>query len=238
MKNGGVALKTRDFWLQYFPMGLAGVLIVSLGIAFGQPFYKMLPMLNTLVIMLLSANANRYTFLFGGINAAIYGIVYLSEHVYFSAISAIVISFPMQLFSFFYWKKRENGGAGTLRVMGWGGRIATLATVAFGSLACYHLLLPYFMNAAFPAVDVVLFTLGIVITVLTAFCVVEAQYLNVASCVLNLVLWFLISSQNPSNINYLVIGAYNLFRVVQGCIVWTRKYHLQRANAKKESGGA
>ena len=204
-------------------MGLAGILIVGLGIAFGQPFYKMFPMLNTLVIMLLSANANRYTFLFGGLNAALYGVVYFSEHIYFSAISAVLISFPMQIFSFFYWNRRTTGKNTRLARMNLRGWLVVLVSIIAGYAVCYWLLLPFFANAAFPWIDIFGFVLGIIITVMVSLCYVESQYLNIVSSVLNLVLWFMISSQNASNINYLVIGCYNLFRVTQASVVWTKK---------------
>jgi hypothetical protein len=66
--------------------------------------------------------------------------------------------------------------------------------------------------------------LGIVSTVMVCLCYVEAQYLNIVSCTMGLVLSFMITSQNISNINYLVIGCYNLFRVTQASVVWTKKY--------------
>ena len=85
----------RKLLLDWIPVAVTAALIVTLGVIYRQPFYKMLPMLNTLVIMLLSANANRYSFLFGGLNSVVYGIVYLSEHVYFSAISVKHCQHPL-----------------------------------------------------------------------------------------------------------------------------------------------
>ena len=99
-----------------------------------------------------------------------------------------------------------------------------------GYALCYRFLLPFFSDAAFPWLDIFTFVLGIVITVMVSLCYVEGQYLNVISCVLTLVLWFMISSQNVSNTNYLVIGCYNLFRVAQASVVWTKKYKEESRN--------
>ena len=52
--------------------------------------------------------------------------------------------------------------------------------------------------------------------------------LNILSCLCNLILWLMIALRNPSNLNYLVIGAYNLFRVLQACVIWTRKYRAEQ----------
>lgn len=231
-------MKKREFLLQYAPVIAVGALIVTLGIIYRQPFYKMLPMLNTLVIMLLSANANRYSFLFGGLNSVVYGIVYLSEHVYFSAISAMLVSFPLQMFSFFHWRKREQGKRSPLKMLGVRGRLSVLGIGILAYGAAYFLLLPFFSNAAFPAVDILVFVLGVVVTVLIALCYVEGQYLNVLSCLCNLVLWLMIALRDPSNLNYLVIGAYNLFRVLQGCVVWTRKYRAEQTEMRERGAVA
>jgi len=184
----------------------------------------MLPMLNTLVIMLLSANANRFAFLFGGLNSLIYGIVYFTEHVYFSMISAVLVSFPLQMLSFFYWKRREAGKETPLRMLRAKGRLGVLGIGAAAYGASYFWLLPFFTDAAVPAVDILVFVLGIVITVMAALCYVESQYLNIISCVFNFVMWLLIAMEDLSNLNYLVISLYNLFRVSQACVIWTKKY--------------
>ena len=78
----------------------AAVLIIVFAILREQSFLKTLPTLVTLVVQLLLVRANRYAILLGGTNALIYGAAYLSEGLYFSCISAVLMSAPLQYYSF------------------------------------------------------------------------------------------------------------------------------------------
>ena len=95
-------MNRKKVWLEWVPMGVCAVAILTCAFVFGQKWYKVLPTLNTLVILLLSARVDRRSFLLGGLNAALYGIGYLGEGLYFSVINCLLVSMPLQLFSFFH----------------------------------------------------------------------------------------------------------------------------------------
>ena len=88
---------------------------------------------------------------------------------------------------------------------------------------CYFGLSPL-IGGNMPLWDTLLFTLGIVISLLVAFRAIEGNYLNVLSCVISLAMWIIICIEEPSNINYIIISAYNLFKVIQGTVNWTVLY--------------
>ena len=81
--------------------------------------FKTLPTLVTLAVQILLMSANKYAFLLGGTNAAIYGIVYIITGIPFSAVSALLISFPLQIYSFFNWSKNSKGKSVELRWLPW-----------------------------------------------------------------------------------------------------------------------
>ena len=115
----------------------AAVLIIVFAILREQSFLKTLPTLVTLVVQLLLVRANRYAFLLGGTNALIYGAAYLSEGLYFSCISAVLMSAPLQYYSFVVWSRRREKPVGGLRFLSPGKLLATVgATVAIW-LVCY-----------------------------------------------------------------------------------------------------
>ena len=211
----------------YAVVGVTGALIIFFAVWRQQSFIKTLPTLVTLLVMLLSARANRYTFLLGGLNAAVYGIVYIGEGLYFSAMSSILISFPIQIFSFFNWKRHSSGIVST--------RFASLSpkwlSVALLSLvpawAAAYFGLSSFISGSYPVVDCYLFVAGILVSVLSALRFIEAQYINAVSCLVNLTLWIVITTQNPANINYVFISCYNLIMVVESAVTWTKKYREQ-----------
>lgn len=222
-------LKRKKDLFDYILMLAVAVLIVVFAVLRQQSFIKTLPTLVTLVIQLLTVRANRYAFLIGSINALVYGISYYSEGLYFSLVSAVLISSPIQLYSFISWSKKAGGkNTPPLRFLG----TKKLLFTVCGSLAawaiCVFGLSGLFESASYPAIDSYLFVMGIVVSFLAAWRYVDAQYLSIISCVLSLCLWILLTLRNPSNFNYVIISAYNLFRVLQAAINWTKKYRNEK----------
>ena len=158
----------------------------------------------------------------GAANSVLYGISYFTEGLYFSMISAVVISAPIQIYSYFNWKKTEKNGKPAIRFLGRKRLILTLLIMLGIWGLCSLLLAPQFESAAFPALDSFLFAKEIIISVLAARQFADSQYLNIVSCSVSLVLWSLLTVENPANFNYVIISAYNLFRVTQAAINWTK----------------
>ena len=217
-------LDHKKIWLEWVPMGVCAVAILTCAFVFGQKWYKVLPTLNTLIILLLSARVDRRSFLLGGLNAAFYGVGYFTEGLYFSVINCLLVSMPLQLFSFFNWKKHADGKSTKLRTLGWKGEIVVVSLTVVGCLCCHWFLLPFFAGEKQAALDIFLFVIGLVITVLSMLRYVEAPYYNLISSMANLVMWILICTQNIADLNYLIMAAYSFFRVVQSAINWTKQY--------------
>ena len=217
-------LDHKKIWLEWVPIGVCAVAILTCAFVFGQKWYKVLPTLNTLIILLLSARVDRRSFLLGGLNAAFYGVGYFTEGLYFSVINCLLVSMPLQLFSFFNWKKHADGNSTKLRTLGWKGEIVVVSLTVVGCLCCHWFLLPFFAGEKQAALDVFLFVIGLVITVLSMLRYVEAPYYNLISSMANLVMWLLICTQNIADLNYLIMAAYSFFRVVQSAINWTKQY--------------
>ena len=224
-------LDHKKIWLEWVPIGVCAVAILTCAFVFGQKWYKVLPTLNTLIILLLSARVDRRSFLLGGLNAAFYGVGYFTEGLYFSVINCLLVSMPLQLFSFFNWKKHADGNSTKLRTLGWKGEIVVVSLTVVGCLCCHWFLLPFFAGEKQAALDIFLFVIGLVITVLSMLRYVEAPYYNLISSMANLVMWILICTQNIADLNYLIMAAYSFFRVVQSAINWTKQYQ----KGKKET---
>ena len=225
----------KKIWLEWVPMGVCAVAILVCAFVFGQKWYKVLPTLNTLVILLLSARVDRRSFLLGGLNSALYGIGYLGEGLYFSVINCLLVSMPLQLFSFFHWKKHADGKSTKLRTLGWRGEIVVISLTIVGCLCCHWFLLPFFAGEKQAALDIFLFVIGLVITVLSMLRYVEAPYYNLISSIANLTMWTLICVKNIADLNYLIMAAYSFFRVVQSTITWTKQYQKSKKESVAES---
>ena len=62
----------RKILFDYIPMAVTGICLIVSAIIVKQMPIKLLPTLITLFVMLLSANANRLTFLLGAANSVLY----------------------------------------------------------------------------------------------------------------------------------------------------------------------
>ena len=91
------------------------ILILTTGIVFGQAFWKMLPLFISLVVMLLQAKVNRYAYLLGGLNSILYAVAYFSMGIRESALSALLMSFPLQVITFILWQRKTRGNVTALR---------------------------------------------------------------------------------------------------------------------------
>ena len=211
----------KELFIDYIPTLLVGVLIIVFAILRQQAFIKTLPTLVTLVVLIMSVRANRYAFLVGASNCILYTIAYVNEGVIFSAASAFLVSMPIQIFSFFVWSKHKEGKTRSrLLSMKWWQLLLSIVVIFPAWAGCYFGLGAFF-DGNMAILDSLCFVLGLLISLLVAFRFIEGQYFNVVSCIIALVMWIFICIENPSNINFLIISGYNLFRTIQGAVNWT-----------------
>ena len=232
MKNKKI---NKNIYLRYIPMSLAAATILFFAVKnalyppAGQEIelwyliFKTLPTIVTLFVQLLLMSANRYAFLLGGCNSVIYSIVYFIEGIHFSAISALAVSFSLQIYSFFNWGNNSKSGQVSLRWLSAKYKAVT-AGAAIGLWSLCYFWLSRYMVLRIPLLDTVTFSLGIICTVLSAVRYIESQYINIISCTLSFVMWVILTIQNPSNANYVIISIYNLYCVTLTAINWTMIY--------------
>ncbi len=232
MKNKKI---NKNIYLRYIPMSFAAAFILFFAVknALYPPegqeielwylIFKTIPTLVTLFVQILLISANRYAFLLGGCNSVLYSIVYFIEGIPFSAISALAVSFTLQIYSFFHWGKNSKSGQVSLRWLPAKYKVIT-AAAAIGLWALCYFWLSRYMVLRIPLLDTITFSLGIICTVLSAVRYIESQYINIISCTLSLIMWIILTVQNPSNANYVIISIYNLYCVAQSAINWTLIY--------------
>ena len=227
-----IGITKKELFIDYIPTLLVAVLIIVFAVLKEQTFLKTLPTLITLVVMIMSVRANRFAFLVGAGNCVLYTLAYMSEGIYFSAINAFFVSMPIQIFSFFVWSRHKDGKIRSrLTKMKWWQLLLSSAAIFPAWAGCYFGLGAFF-EGNMAILDSLIFVLGILISILIAFRFIEGQYFNLISCILNLGMFVLICIESPSNINFLIISAYNLFRIGQAAINWTTLY-LRSKNERK-----
>lgn len=199
-----------------------GILIIFFAIIKQQSFIKTLPTLITLFVQILMVKASRYAFLIGGINCLLYGLSYFSEGLYFSTLSAVAISFPLMLFSYFNWKKKSSNASPSVLFLKNSSRLIILFGIIVVWLLCAKFLGNIISGGRFIWLDCFCFVGGVTVTTLSAFRYVDSQYLNILCCTISLLMWTVICIETPSNINFAIIAVYNLYKVTQTAISWTK----------------
>ncbi|MBQ8894430.1 MAG: nicotinamide mononucleotide transporter [Clostridia bacterium] len=210
----------KKLWIDYIPAAATAVLIIFFAVWRQQSPVKTLPTLITLAVQVLNAHADRRAFLLGAANSLLYGLAYYMEGIYFSMISAVLISAPMQIYSYFNWRRHSHGSRPALKMLGRQRVLLVIGlTLAGWGICC---LMPFFRSGSFPAVDALSFAVGITVTLLVARRYVDSQFFGMANSIIGLTLWILLAVRDPANLNYVVISAYNLFRVVEAAFNWVR----------------
>ena len=194
------------------------VLILTTGIMFKQNWLKMLPLFVSLIIMALSARVNRYAFLLGSLNSLLYCYYYYSVGLMSTLLYAIIVSFPLQLISFFTWQKKSKGSITELKKMTVWQMIISVAAILIGWLILF-ITVSFIKGASYSLLDSVTTTLGVSITILTMLRFSEYTLLQILNGIITIVMHFnIFLTGHPENITYIVFSIYSFICVVLAII--------------------
>lgn len=209
---------------------LTGIAILMSGIYFKQEFFLMIPLFVSLFVMSFQSEANRLGSLIGAINALIYTATYLYMGVYISAASAFFLSVPLQLGTFFNWKKNAYKKTVIFKKMSAKTRIISILAllVSWGISAG---VLTYF-KYEYAIFDTITFLLGLAVSVLTMLAFIEYTYLWIVQAVTGLIVNIQMVINNPKEITYLIYGVYALYCVVVAFIN-VQKFYKEQQNEKQ-----
>ena len=205
-----------------------GIAILVAGILCKQEFFLMIPLFVSLFVMSFQSEANRIGPLIGSINSLIYTAAYIYMGVYASAASAVLFSFPIQLMTFFRWKKNAYKKTAVFRKMTTKMRIiwSGLFLVAWGIIAVIFMHLDY----EYAILDSCTLLFGFVIPVLTMLAYIEYTYLWIIQCVLGVFLNIQMVINDPKETTYLIYGVYALYCVI-GAFISVQKFYKEQQKA-------
>ncbi len=209
------------------PIVTAGILL-SMAVCFQKPseIITALPLFVSIVIMMLQADANRYAFLLGSINSVFYGAVYFVFTLHSSALSALLISFPIQLLTFLRWNKRKYKNSTLFTRLSWPMRglclIAGVAAVlilnsVLGRLGSEYIIL-----------DNITTVLGIFTYIFTFFSLVEYPMLQIAGTLIGSVNYFsMIRDGNLTLVPHLIYNIYCILCITKATVSVCKLYREQ-----------
>lgn len=220
-------LTVKSFFLDYVLLFLTAALITVFAIITKQKFIKILPCYITLIVNLFDSKVNRIAKLIGATNCLIYSIGYFQDGLLGNAMSALLYSMPIQLITFYMWRKNKYKMGVIVRSYT-APRRFNVFVIALAITVASIGIFTKFPSSNYGVIQGILFALGFVYSMLMMFGYIEGAIIAVPSSMLSLGLYIYISiHDNPASITYVVIGTYTLIRLIIGLINWSRMYKEQ-----------
>jgi nicotinamide riboside transporter PnuC len=207
-------------------IAITGIAILFAGIFFKQELFLMVPLFVSLFVMSFQSEANRIGSLIGAINAVIYTAAYLYMGVYVSAASAIFLSVPLQLATFFNWKKNAYKKTVVFKKMSVKARVVALAAL-FALWGVSAGVLAYF-KYEYAIFDTITFLLSLAVSILTMLAFIEYTYLWIVQAVTGLIVNVQMVVNDPKETTYLIYGVYALYCVIMAFINVQKFYKEQQ----------
>jgi len=210
------------------PITLVGI-IISMILCFDKPsqIVTALPLFVSIVIMMLQSEANRYAFLLGSLNSILYGVVYFSFDLPSSALSALAMSFPIQMITFIRWNKRKYKNSTVFAKLSWpmrglGVLVGVIAVfvlnIALARTGSDYLLLDNIANV-----------IGIFIYVLTFFSFIEYPVLQFVSLFISSINYIIVATDgNLTIVPHLVYNIYCFVCITKAAISVYKLYGEQQ----------
>ena len=211
-------------------IALTGIAILIAGILCKQEFFLMIPLFISLFVMAFQSEANRLGALGGAINSLIYTAAYIYMGVYASAASSFLFSFPVQLMTFFRWKKNAYKKTVVFKKMS--NKLRVILTMAF--LVLWVVLGAVFtvMDYEYAILDSCTFLLGFVVPVLTMLAYIEYTYLWIFQAVISTLLSVQMVVNDYRQTTYLIYSVYCFYCIICA-FVTVRKFYKEQQEAKQ-----
>ena len=221
----------KSFDMRIIIIAITFTAIVTTGIIYKQTPLRLIPLIVSIGVMLLSSQANRYAYLVGGINSIIYGVVYWSLGLYATAASSALVSFPLQIITFINWSRNKYEHSTTFKTMSTKIRIITAILFVIAWIFTYMWYSK--TGSSYALLDSTSSLLGIVITILIMFAFVESTYLNVINGILTIIINIQVMQNEPAHITYLIFSLYSMWAIVMAYINIHKLYKIQTLKKAK-----
>ena len=186
------------------------------------------PLYVSLVIGMLQSGANRFSYLLGGLNCIVYTVAYIILGLYATAASTLLFSCPIQLITFWRWSKRsykQSTEFKRLKPIHW-----ILGGIVF---AICFVLIQFVLKAAsssYPTLDNLATLVGLTVSILSLLSFREYSWLMPVTCLINLILFFVMAMDDPAQITYLIYAINSMICITMQFFSVRKIYAEQRSN--------
>ena len=222
----------KENWPLFLMLLVTGIGVTVTAIIFKTPPINVLPLYNSLIIMALSARANRYSLLLGGVNSILYGLVNYSFGLFGQMAYCFLFSFPVQIISFILYSRRKYGFSTLFRKMSW--RLRGLAAAVFAACWIGVIAVLQLLGGDYVIMDTTITIFGVFITIMTMFAFVEVPFLNVFNGVIGIAQYVnMMMDGKFERSPFLIFNVYSTTCVVLGLIRTVKLYKEQQLKKKE-----
>ena len=218
-------MQKRSSRTLYAITGLSALLITYFGIAYNQQILRMLPLYVSLVIGLLQSKASRYASLLGSANSLLYTVVYASLSLYANAAYALLASFPLQLLTFFRWKKNAYKHSTKFQQLNKKQWIFLAAAFTLSFVVVNFIL--HKAGSAFRFWDNSSTLLSLAISVLTIFAFLEYTWFMLINGLITIGMYIAMSTNDAAQLTFLVYSCQSFICVVMQFVSVKHLYREQ-----------
>ncbi len=213
-------------------MILTAAAITAAGVIWKQSFLRILPLYISLFVGLFQTRASRYAVLIGGVNSLLYAAVFFFYRVYGSAAQALLVSFPIQMWTFIRWKRHAYGESTVFRRLTGKQRVWIAAGFILLCAAVFAVLSAF--GSQYRVLDTLVTLLGLLAPILTLLAFIEYTWLQLVSGVLVLALYVQMLGAYPEQMTYLIYAVYSLICMTLNCVRVRALYIRQQTELKGE----
>lgn len=207
-------------------MFVTAILITVCAVVFHQNVFNIIPLYNSLVVMLFSTKANRYAFLIGALNSILYAVVYVFFKLYSSTLYSLLFSFPMQLITFIRWGRKSYGSSTIFKSLDFKKWILISAIFAVSWISLFIMFTK--MGSKYIPMDITVTISGIITTLLTMMSFYDYIYFQIVGGLASIVLYIQMLPETPGQTTYLVLSLYSFLCMIRAAVTVRSLYKEQR----------
>ena len=214
----------------YILIAVAFAGIVATGWIYACPIYRVIPLCVSLVVMILQTRANRATFLLGGVNAIYYAVVYFSLKLYGMSLYSLLVACPLQLITWWRWRKNAYAQATVLRCLTRKQRLRWGLGLAGAWLGLYLLLDAF--GSGYLILDNTISIISTAGNLGSLLSLIEFPFAQILAHVLNITLYVQMVQQEPAQWPFLIFFTYALICSSISAWFMHKLYRKQRQEAQ------
>lgn len=230
-----MAFKTfvKEQWKLLTMLLITGFGITVTAVIFKSNVLTVLPLYSSLIIMAMSARANRYAFIYSGVNSILYAVVNWKFGLIGQAATALLVSCPIQIVTFVHHHRRKYGNSTLFRRLSWKWR--GLALLGFAVCWVCMLAVLELLGSSYAMLDTTLTLFGFLLPFLDMFAFIETPFLYIISSVVGI--WQYVQMMLDGELArtpFLIYNVYSLICLVMCAFRQLALYREQRALKKEK----